>query len=512
MLKGINNKEFYLICLLWVFHFHSFANVIINGKLSHNIKAFYFEPINGYENSKLNQKKIFVTKNNYFNILSQISESGYLIIQIPTKTLRIFVSPGDSIFLDIKLKNFPTQEPKFLLDTVIFSGTNYKGHNLVAGNLIFFHHQEELLNKVFIKQNASVIDLYKSSLEILYRLQSPLYQLYDEGAITKEFFEALSMDLKSTFAYELINLFGFFCKRNESESRFNQKFALYNDVLKVNSHLFKQDSFKKVRLLLYEDFDPLNKKIKHSLLGSGFSKAFCDDLLNKIVSKDLQFDSSFLMLQPNLWHLGYFPEYLKEGNWANAIYWSTATESDTKIVLNNFELFKKSFPHSPYIIPIKERLSNFVDDAEVGVEYSLVKVLSSGSSIEKVIKEHFKDKYVFVDLWATWCVPCIQEFLYKNRIKQFLDEHHIQMLYISIDDNENESKWKDFINNKNLYGYHILASAELLEDIKKLYSDSQISIPRYLFIDKKGKIKGLNMPRPSETDQLKNEIIKQISN
>jgi thiol-disulfide isomerase/thioredoxin len=506
----MNNIFFALFYIL--LNFYASAGIIISGEVNHDISknAFFHEPINGFENSILNQKKIIFTNNNKFKIESKIFESGYFVLKLPGKTLRIFVSPGDSVFLNINFKKHSSQELKFIFDTVIFSGKNYKGHNLVAGNLKYFHHQEELLNKVLIKPNASVNDLYKNSLEILYRLQNPLHQLYEEDYIAKDFFEALSIDLKSTFAYELINLFGFFCKRNELQSSFNEKLALYNEVLKVNRHLFNQDSFKKVRLLLYDNFDPFNKKVKHSLLGSGFSKAFSEDLLNNIVSKDLQFDSSFLMLQPNLWHLGYYPEYLKEGNWANAIYWSTATEFDTKIILNNFELFKKSFSNSLFINPLKERLSNFVDDAEINIENFFVKVLSSGSTIEQVIKDHFQDKYVFVDLWATWCVPCIQEFLYKNRLKQFLDEHQIQMLYISIDDNENKSKWKDFIDNKNLYGYHILASEELLEDVKRLYSNSQISIPRYLFINKNGKITGFNMPRPSATEELKNEIIKLI--
>ena len=70
-------------------------------------------------------------------------------------------------------------------------------------------------------------------------------------------------------------------------------------------------------------------------------------------------------------------------------------------------------------------------------------------------------------------------------------------------------KWGNFVSYKKLYGTHYLGNQQILDDIKKnVFQGSPISIPRYILIDKKGKITGIDLPRPSDIKQLAIEIDK----
>ena len=47
--------------------------------------------------------------------------------------------------------------------------------------------------------------------------------------------------------------------------------------------------------------------------------------------------------------------------------------------------------------------------------------------------EHYKGKVVVVNLWATWCPPCVRELPALNRLNQTLDRDRFVLLPISID-------------------------------------------------------------------------------
>lgn len=130
-----------------------------------------------------------------------------------------------------------------------------------------------------------------------------------------------------------------------------------------------------------------------------------------------------------------------------------------------------------------------------------------GENLPDVIKRFFPDKWVLVDVWATWCSPCKKEFGYNKQLHAFLEERGIAMLYCSVDEPENSDNWRNNLSAFGLTGYHYYITSKAEKELLKM-PDFRMLIPRYLLFDSKGKLVHANLPRPSSEEALYEEIDK----
>lgn len=106
-----------------------------------------------------------------------------------------------------------------------------------------------------------------------------------------------------------------------------------------------------------------------------------------------------------------------------------------------------------------------------------------------------KGKYVYVDVWATWCGPCIREIPALKQVEKEFHAKNIEFVSISIDAKKDHEKWKEMIVDKELGGMQLFADnawqSQFIEDyvIK--------GIPRFILIDPDGNIVDADAPRPS---------------
>jgi thiol-disulfide isomerase/thioredoxin len=107
-----------------------------------------------------------------------------------------------------------------------------------------------------------------------------------------------------------------------------------------------------------------------------------------------------------------------------------------------------------------------------------------------------KGKVVYVDVWATWCVPCRQEFPQAKQLqKRFPNSEQVAFLYVSID--RDAAAWRKFLeDDAEFKGVHMNQPPG--EHFNSLWGTYQLSsIPRYMLIDQAGKIVDVNAARPS---------------
>jgi thiol-disulfide isomerase/thioredoxin len=109
--------------------------------------------------------------------------------------------------------------------------------------------------------------------------------------------------------------------------------------------------------------------------------------------------------------------------------------------------------------------------------------------------EDLKGKYVYIDVWATWCGPCIAEIPSLKKVEKEFHGKNIEFVSISIDRASDHEKWKTMVAAKELSGIQLFADSDWNSGFVK---DYQINgIPRFILIDPDGNIVNSNAPRPS---------------
>lgn len=115
----------------------------------------------------------------------------------------------------------------------------------------------------------------------------------------------------------------------------------------------------------------------------------------------------------------------------------------------------------------------------------------------------FKGKYVYIDVWATWCGPCKVEIPFLKKLEEEFHGKNIEFISVSIDDDRTHkgswdlanSDWKAFVAEKELGGVQVWAPAGWKS---KFITDYKINgIPRFILVDPDGNIINASAPRPS---------------
>ena len=118
--------------------------------------------------------------------------------------------------------------------------------------------------------------------------------------------------------------------------------------------------------------------------------------------------------------------------------------------------------------------------------------------------EDYKGKYVYIDVWATWCGPCIQQIPFLQELEKEYQKKNIEFISISTDEAQRsggsweaaEKKWREFVKKRNMSGVQLWTG----EDFSFQQAYQINGIPRFILVDPKGNIVEANAPRPSDPE------------
>ncbi len=109
----------------------------------------------------------------------------------------------------------------------------------------------------------------------------------------------------------------------------------------------------------------------------------------------------------------------------------------------------------------------------------------------------FRGKYVYIDIWATWCGPCQRELPFLKKLEEKYRERNITFVSLSVD--TDKAKWEARVKSGELCGTQLLIGRGT-----KFQKDYRINgIPRFILLDPNGRIVNPDMTRPSSEDTEK---------
>lgn len=216
----------------------------------------------------------------------------------------------------------------------------------------------------------------------------------------------------------------------------------------------------------------------------------------KTPEEALQKERAIAVLIHNEISAGNYSPYVKEFLLAkNLDFWMTSLGIGSPIDTLYAE-FVATHPSFPNLSSLKNRYTKF-EAITPGHEAPVI----SGITIDgdTLSSNNFKNKVIYVDVWASWCGPCLVQIPFSEKLQEtFQKNDSVVFLNVSID--KDPKDWRRALSkNPTWKGEHIL-------DIKSVFKTySLIGIPRYMLIDKKGRIVNPDAPRPS-SPELVNEI------
>ena len=114
--------------------------------------------------------------------------------------------------------------------------------------------------------------------------------------------------------------------------------------------------------------------------------------------------------------------------------------------------------------------------------FDMTKYVFSDSAGHAASIKDLKGKYVLLDVWASWCRPCISRFPEFDALKSAFKDKHIVFLQLSCD--SQERRWRNEMGFTGRHGdqWFINGNHDFMVEL------DVATIPRYMLIDKKGRL------------------------
>lgn len=130
----------------------------------------------------------------------------------------------------------------------------------------------------------------------------------------------------------------------------------------------------------------------------------------------------------------------------------------------------------------------------------------NGSSLS--LNEFRSKKYVLIDFWASWCVPCKEEFPFLKQMYNAYKTKGLEIIGVSTD--QNLTLWRNAVQKDSIGMWRHIVDKEGSTSIASLYS--VIPIPLKVLVDKKGNIIGRWLGNEAENKKELQDMLETVFN
>lgn len=480
----MNSRLFYTFLSLYVIIANSFAqNATVTFTTDKDCEVIIYKPIDGEYNNKIPHYSATITSTKPAVYITEIPSYTFVYCQFPQyqKSCNVILFPNDSVQIDITK------------DDIRFQGSNSNGLQYFYDNFQkrpqiddIMKMQKIVIEYIEQKRNIqSILPAINDSMRISSYMKE-IEELPLTTNTTTKFANVLMTERYMSFYGYIVDMMLYLVHSTEKYTHIakdcteirNMVNGIYQK-LPIRLELLKYSSL--IYILKYLSFYHGDKECPAGYDPETFG--------------------------PYKMYL-YAPEDMQPGLLGGACMTQLKYNSGEMNLIKLKQFFNERFPNSEYAAIINQKVQDESDSVDVAPEktYFIKERIDSLSQLKNI--QGLKGKYLFIDLWASWCMPCRAEFSYRSKLDELLNTYsNITTVYISIDGEKQEKAWLNCVEYYKLEGYHLRATSALQEDIKKnVYGKEQFEIPRYLLISPDGKILNRDLPRPSEYPQLKEAL------
>lgn len=431
--------------------------VIVNGKIT--------DPTSDYVIVTLNEKSdtAKIQEDGTFYMKINIEKPYYGRIR-SGEFSNIFLSPGDSVFVELDTKEFD--------ETITYSGKGAEINNYLA--------EKQLLKDKFIYPQSEFFGLNEEDFmartdslnKVLKELNNNLRQ---NNNIQNQSFLKLEPKNIDYLIASVFLMYPSYYKYYSKDSTYEMSETFWNflDTIEI-------ENFEYWQLASYKDFFDAyySQKVKEIYNNNeefqnspdGYAKADFEFIKNE-------------MKDPAL-------KSIQAGNVMTTFVRFYNTDSIDDLMTDFLALCKDSTKINQVntILEKKKKIAKGMP----APNFETVDVNNNHVNLSD-----FKGKYVYVDFWASWCGPCKQEIPYFKTLTSDFNGKNIAFLSVSVD--AKKDAWEKAIVTHDLFGNLLYAgSNDIIRNEYMVYS-----IPRFVLIDPEGNFVDSNAPRPS-SEEIRN--------
>lgn len=388
----------------------------------------------------------------------KIDKDGYYVLTLNKRKFNIYLTKNEDLKILLDYNN---------PDAIKFEGTNAAiGSYFVKKNKMFEEQVGNLRELLSLEEDAFLVKVEK--------YKNALTDLATNSNLPETF---LKKEIKN-IEYEYLRDLYYYPK--------------YYPALSGNKDFVVSENFPSV-------LDKINFNSGDDYVNSEFYRTILSEELQKITNDKLAENGDF-----------------------NITYLETVQNQVNDSIVKNELLFSKAQDGITYAEDIEEYYKKFMafstnkaHEDRITEIYNSLKLTAKGKPCPKFDNyENYnggqtslddllgKGKYLYIDVWATWCSFCKRETPLLKRLETQYHDKNIEFVSISVDNLNAKDKWKETIEQKEMGGVQLFADKSFGSDFIKKFAIK--GLPRFIMVDPEGNIISPNAPRPSDGEKLIN--------
>lgn len=425
--------------------------VIKNGQPGMLVSINYFQ--HDFDGKEV-KDEMNLGKDSTFSLELSMPKAKIVTFSVATFTQVLFLRPDDHLNIHVDMDDFE--------GSIKFTGTN------AYDNTYLIEEIKEGLSPKFINPSMFNDTLYfRQCIDTIEKANREFYAKHDSTLFSADFRNYMRAELKYRytnlrymFSYTYDIVIHNFKKRVLPDGYWNYlKNLNLNDQNAINNSSYQVCLIRYIEMFVKDSIAALEKDSSDiHLQRKRILNRTVDDYEKRFKGRVYDYTMTFL-LNNNLNLLTVDKKYGDQ-------------------IINSFAK-KCSTPEYVSFIRAKYESVFRLNAGEPAPDFVFTELNGKRTSLSSL-----KGKYVFMDVWASWCGPCVE--VYPMLQQCTADPRFKNVTFVFVNSNDDENRWKNFLKNNGDKGLHLFADHKESIDLQSLYEID--ALPRSILIDPKGKI------------------------